>query len=268
MLIRIVGNAKVSVYGGSGDARTDICRRLHGIESSESFAEHLPSRLADLGLVGGTIKLSYDIASDRFEVSTEFRCPNALSQDELDRVSRCTVGQWSDGLGAGCFDEIGRDVGARIELLPFLERDNIVVTQIDDGKATSKPKYDLYHAARNGELDKVRRLLDAGDDIEGAYEGSTPLNTAVLAGHRSVALVLIERGANIQAVDKRGSDILMATALSNRISDEDAAVIARAILERGVLPNGKRGSYTPLFMARNRKKTHLEAVLLEFGATS
>ena len=78
--------------------------------------------------------------------------------------------------------------------------------------------------------------------------------------------LLIERGADIHHIGPLDEDALMATALSNSITDDDAAEIARLLLEKGVDPKGERGDYTPLFMAENREKAKLAAVLREFGA--
>ena len=60
-------------------------------------------------------------------------------------------------------------------------------------------------------------------------------------------------------------DALMCCATSNRIRDEDVAR-RRVLLECGVDGCQPRQKYTPLYMAKIRKKVLLEKVLREFGA--
>src|SRR5439155_1474087 len=56
----------------------------------------------------------------------------------------------------------------------------------------------LLHAARQGNLDSARALVDGGAPIDqtGAGDGTTPLLMAVINGEFDVAMFLIERGAN------------------------------------------------------------------------
>ena len=105
-------------------------------------------------------------------------------------------------------------------------------------------------------------------------QGYTPLHFAVLHEFAAVALELVRRGADVRARDPTGEDPLMLTALSNRISDTDAARVARALLARGADVHGTHGKdaiprvgqYTPLYVAENRNKEMLAVVLREFGA--
>lgn len=268
MLIRFTGDVRVTVAGD----RAAACEKLDGYESRDSMLAHVPL-LPEHGLEGGGIKLTYLRDADRFEAITEFRFPRALTKAQIADLTKTVVGQWTDGLGEGCFEEIGDEVGARITLDPLSKAYPIRVEQIKDA-AKTKRRAAVYFAAREGKLDEVIELLDAGADIEESFETATPLCTAILAGQKAVALALIERGANVFAARKSnsghavGADCLMSTATSNRLRDADAAVIARELISRGVSPNGERDGYTPLFMARNREKTKLEAVLLELGATA
>ncbi|MEZ6138921.1 MAG: hypothetical protein R3C53_28885, partial [Pirellulaceae bacterium] len=86
-------------------------------------------------------------------------------------------------------------------------------------------------------------------------------------GFRDVAIELIHRGADLTYFDvELETDALMATALSNRITDADAAEIASELLSRDVDARSTRGSQTPIDMARDRNKVKLVQVLLEHGA--
>ena len=56
----------------------------------------------------------------------------------------------------------------------------------------------LLHAARQGHVEAVMALMDAGADINqpSGGDGSSPLLVAALSGHFDLALLLIERGAD------------------------------------------------------------------------
>lgn len=57
---------------------------------------------------------------------------------------------------------------------------------------------DMFHAAIEGDLEMVRLQLDQGVDIDYAHPEmqSTALVEACLAGHREIAHLLLDRGAD------------------------------------------------------------------------
>ena len=67
----------------------------------------------------------------------------------------------------------------------------------------------LNDAAKEGDLDKVNRLIQEGANIEVRdASSSTPLYNAVDGGHKELAELLISKGANVNAVDKSGNSPL------------------------------------------------------------
>jgi ankyrin repeat protein len=143
------------------------------------------------------------------------------------------------------------------------------VEQIDDRRTIHLPD-GIARAARDGNLIALRAKLDAGGDPDIRSQGYTPLHLAVIYGNADAALELIDRGADVHALDPSGHDALLLAATSNGISDSDAARVARTLLQRGVDVHRPRGDpllgeYTPLFMADLRKKVMLIDVLKHFG---
>jgi ankyrin repeat protein len=63
----------------------------------------------------------------------------------------------------------------------------------------------LLFAAQQGDLESARRLLDARADVnEAAPDGMSPLLVASASGHEALSIFFLERGANPNAVDKKG----------------------------------------------------------------
>jgi uncharacterized protein len=115
----------------------------------------------------------------------------------------------------------------------------------------------LLYAAREGNLDMVRLLLDAGADIDRpSANGTTPLVVATTNNHIDVALHLVERGADVNAADRfhlrtplfaavemRNPDYTRDTA-PPRPNPRDPMALIDALLARGADPN-LRANTTP-----------------------
>ncbi|EFJ35018.1 hypothetical protein SELMODRAFT_167008 [Selaginella moellendorffii] len=90
-----------------------------------------------------------------------------------------------------------------LKRLSFREANDKVCSRDDRGWTN------LHVAARMGDLDEVKRLLENGaDPNEPSFgpkaPGTTPLHLAAAGGHLSVIDELLERGANIDARTKGG----------------------------------------------------------------
>jgi ankyrin len=116
----------------------------------------------------------------------------------------------------------------------------------------------LLYASRDGRMDSVRMLLDAGADINARDANEiTPLISAITNNHPDVARYLIERGADIKAVDWYGRTPLWA-AVETRNMDLDNATFENSIdrapflgliqtlLERGADPNARTKEVPPV----------------------
>lgn len=98
----------------------------------------------------------------------------------------------------------------------------------------------LLFAARTGDLDTARFLLDAGARAnESAPEGSTVLMVAAHSGHGAVAALLLERGADPN-VTGAGYTALHAAVMRGNLE------LVRAILSSGANPNARVTKGTPV----------------------
>ena len=102
------------------------------------------------------------------------------------------------------------------------------------------PRVLLYQAAREGWLDDIESELDAGEDIDvrtGDDWSWTPLHIAPMSEHASAVRLLLERDADINALDGRGNSALMLAIHAKRIETAylllDAGADARVVNQTG-----------------------------------
>ena len=90
---------------------------------------------------------------------------------------------------------------------------------------------DLIKAVERGDTIEVKRLLEAGADVNAKNEfGSTPLHWACVYGRLEIARLLLEHGANVNASQQRGGTPLDLACLYQETS------IVRLFLEAGADP--------------------------------
>lgn len=152
----------------------------------------------------------------------------------------------------------------------------------------------LIHAARNGAVEMVRMLLDAGAAPNVKGGGFTPLAAAALNGHTQVVALLLKAGAMVDMKSDNGCTPLMNAALMNHaraveeilkydpdltltnpermtalsiVAAEGYTESLEAMLKHGVDPNLiDRNKNPPLFWAVFRGQRGAIRVLLEYGA--
>jgi ankyrin repeat protein len=88
---------------------------------------------------------------------------------------------------------------------------------------------DLHYAARDGDLEKVRRLINAGSDVHRVDHGGwSPLHFAAQACSAETAEILIEAGARIDVRDSHGNTPLWRAVMESRGDGSVIAVLRRA----------------------------------------
>lgn len=154
-------------------------------------------------------------------------------------------------------------------------------------------------AAREGAIDAVRALADAGADLNAPDpDGIPPLSIALLNGHYDTAMALIEKGADVNKVDRGGRGPLFIAVdmhtLESRFNrpapvqydrrGTDPVAVVKALLHRGASVNAQlaqniippkysasgnptltKGA-TPFLKAATTSDVELMKLLLEYGA--
>jgi ankyrin repeat protein/serine/threonine protein kinase len=121
--------------------------------------------------------------------------------------------------------------------------------------------HELFVAARNGDLIKVRIALEKGANPNAKIYDWTPLHYATQIGHVEIVKLLLERGANPNAKNNDGSTPLHIAAQKGHVE------IVKLLLERGANPNAENNDgNTTLHYAAQKGHVEIVKLLLERGA--
>jgi len=200
-------------------------------------------------------------------------------------------GQAAAGRPGGAQGQGGQPQGQQAEADSDDDDSEVVVAGLvggDGGGLTA-----LVFAAREGDIESARALLDAGADVNQATAyGWTPLLTAVNNRNYHLAQLLVERGANVNLANKGGWTPLYLATDNRNIEggdypvpkpDMDHLELIQLLLESGADPNARikentltrtiftmqwfqEDGATPFVRASQSSDTELMKLLLEYGA--
>jgi hypothetical protein len=215
---------------------------------------YLDAAIADQGVVGGVIRASVT-EEGALQILVDYWSPTVLDETTVQLLREFTTAQLEDGIGEGGFEAVAE--GRRFLLVPDLHR-LVEVEQSDDGTKVRPPSR-IAMAARDGNLSTLRdELASKVEDVDSTLQGYTGLHFAILYGNADAAILLIAHGADVNRTDPSGNSPLDLCALSNSLSDEDSARLARALLSNGADPRhvGPTG-HPPRSLAEMRGKRSL-----------
>jgi ankyrin repeat protein len=145
------------------------------------------------------------------------------------------------------------------------DRDNV------DRLLAADPKFDVFEASAFGRSDRLRQLLDEEPSRANAFgdDGFHPLGLACFFGHLDAARLLLESGADVNALSTNEHVQTAAIhAAAAAAGDETTRYeLVKLALEHGADPNlPQGGGFRAIDAARQNGDARVEQLLLEHGA--
>jgi ankyrin repeat protein len=144
-----------------------------------------------------------------------------------------------------------------------------------DALLADKPELTIFEAAAAGKTERVREILRDDPSLANAFgdDGFHPLGLACFFGHVDTTRVLLEHGADVNALSRNEhiqTAAIHAAAASEEEGTDEATryELVKLVLDHGAdpdLPQG--GGFRAIDAARQNGDQRVEQLLLERGAT-
>ena len=136
------------------------------------------------------------------------------------------------------------------------------------------PPLSVFEAAATGRTDRMRELLDDDPSLANTFgdDGFHPLGLACFFGHVDTAKLLLERGADVNALSRhehiQTATIHAAAASNEEGTDESTRYeLVKLVLDHGADPNLRQGGgFRAIDAARQNGDARVEQLLKQHGA--
>jgi uncharacterized protein len=142
-----------------------------------------------------------------------------------------------------------------------------------DALLAEDPQLTVHEAAALGRTDRLRELLDGQPDRANEFgdDGFHSLGLACYFGHVDAARLLLERGADVNALSRNEHIQTAAIHAAAAAEGKDERVryeLVELALDHGADPNlAQGGGFRAIDAARQNGDRRIEELLLERGAT-
>jgi len=142
-----------------------------------------------------------------------------------------------------------------------------------DELLAAEPTLDVFEAAAFGRTAQLHELLDEDPTRANAFgdDGFHPLGLACFFGHLEAARLLLNRGADVNALSKNEhvqTAAIHAAAAAQGTDEATRYELVKLALEHGAEPNLQQGGGSrAIDAARQNGDARVEQLLLEHGAT-
>ncbi len=141
-----------------------------------------------------------------------------------------------------------------------------------DELLAADPRLDIFEAAAFGRTDRLRELLDRDPSRANEFgdDGFHPLGLACFFGHVEAARLLLDRGADVNALSANEhiqTAAIHAAAAAQGTGEATRYELVKLALEHGADPNLEQGGgFRAIDAARQNRDGRVEQLLLEHGA--
>jgi ankyrin repeat protein len=143
-----------------------------------------------------------------------------------------------------------------------------------DELLAADPELDVFEAAALGRTDRLRALLEEDPSRANAFgaDGFHPLGLACFFGRVDAGRLLLERGADVNALSRNEriqTAAIHAAAASETKDEATRYELVKLALEHGADPNlPQGGGFRAIDAARLNGDQRIEQLLLDHGATA
>jgi ankyrin repeat protein len=138
----------------------------------------------------------------------------------------------------------------------------------------TNPELNVFEASATGATNRLRELLDADPSLANTFgdDGFHPLGLACFFGHADAARLLLERGADVNALSR--NEHIQTAAIHAAAASGEAGTgeqtrfeLVKLVLDHGADPNlPQPGGYRAIDAARQNRDERVEQLLKERGA--
>lgn len=132
-----------------------------------------------------------------------------------------------------------------------------------------KEELDIFEAAALGDVERLGHLIEHDPSVLCGYseDGFTPLGLAAYFGQIANLILLVENGADVNAVSRNQMQVRpLHSAVAHRQADI-SLIMAKRLLESGAQVNPiQHGGWTPLHQAAAHGNLEMVDLLLNYGA--
>ena len=223
-------------YGTCPECRVEVQRALPGFYGNQSGA---PDDEADI-----SPDAEYE-ASPEVDLEDDITLHKAIIEEDPEKV-RALIARGDD------IEEVDNDGATPLHYAAYVANAEIAGILLQSGarvdSQNAKGQTPLHevagHLHREGDDETIQTLLNAGASLDARdNDGSTPLHKAAIGGHCEAAMILLVRGADIQALAQQLTPLHFSAYAGK-------PEVTRLLIERGADVFAEKDGMDPLYMAR------------------
>jgi len=128
--------------------------------------------------------------------------------------------------------------------------------------------YELNSAIQNGNVEKVKELIQNKSNVNFQYNGRNALHTACNKGNPEIAKLILDAGAEVNSISENDAGRTALQMVAGRMDPSNVPELIELLLQNGADPDlAKNIDQYPVFETINRGHVEALKLLLQHGAS-